>query len=270
VPDEPVPDPAADEASDPADDGVSAPPRADQPEVASSDQDDTEENANDDEPVARPASLHPAKSDAPDSSDSDDASPPPQTGYRDLFGKPVLQKKKDASSDDPPADAANESSASSTSAPSSSASPSTSGDGGVATATAAPADTETGAKDLQQLAAVWSDFVRSVTGERIRVGSCLQHAAPVEVRNGIAHIAVPDAFHRRQLTDHETLLADHLSSVLDRAVDQFRFVVEENTSPDDRRETTPESDPYERMRTLRKQYPVIEMLFDDFGGELVW
>jgi DNA polymerase-3 subunit gamma/tau len=202
---------------------------------------------------------------APEGGESEDAPPPPQTGYRDLFGKPVLQKKNEESTDAPPEDAAPDSAsqeqAASASLPG--------GDGGVATATA-PTDTATSTGDLQRLTAVWGDFVRSVTSDRIRVGSCLQHAAPMDVRNGVARVAVPDDFHRRQLTDHESLLTDHLSDVLDRAVEQFRFVVEESASPSSSGETTPESDPYERMRNLREQYPVIEMLFDDFGGELVW
>jgi DNA polymerase-3 subunit gamma/tau len=199
------------------------------------------------------------------SSGSDAEAPSPQTGYRDLFGTPALQRKDNASSDDNPPDAAASDAAASDASPSSLAP----GDGGVAAAPP-PARAASEEDAFQQLTAVWGEFVRAVTQERIRVGSCLQHAAPVEVLDGTARIAVPDTFHRRQLRDHEQLLTDHLSNILDRAVEQFRFVVEENESPEDAGETTQESDPYERMRVLREKHPVIEMLFDDFGGELVW
>jgi DNA polymerase-3 subunit gamma/tau len=222
----------------------------------------------DDEPLSPPDSSSGTdnpEGGAPESDGPEDAPPPPQTGYRDLFGKPVLQKKKEEPADAPPEDAApgpaSQNQASSAALPG--------GEGGVATATAPPDDTPS-SDELQRLTAVWGDFVRSVTSDRIRVGSCLQHAAPMDVRNGIARVAVPDDFHRRQLTDHESILTDHLSDVLDRAVEQFRFVVEESTAPSSSGETTSESDPYERMRNLREQYPVIEMLFDEFGGELVW
>ena len=222
----------------------------------------------DDEPLSPPDSSSGTdnpEGGGPESDGPEDAPPPPQTGYRDLFGKPVLQKKKEEPADAPPEDAApgpaSQNQASSAALPG--------GEGGVATATAPPDDTPS-SDELQRLTAVWGDFVRSVTSDRIRVGSCLQHAAPMDVRNGIARVAVPDDFHRRQLTDHESILTDHLSDVLDRAVEQFRFVVEESTAPSSSGETTSESDPYERMRNLREQYPVIEMLFDEFGGELVW
>ena len=222
----------------------------------------------DDEPLSPPDSSSGTdnpEGGGPESDGPEDAPPPPQTGYRDLFGKPVLQKKKEEPADAPPEDAApgpaSQNQASSAALPG--------GEGGVATAAAPPDDTPS-SDELQRLTAVWGDFVRSVTSDRIRVGSCLQHAAPMDVRNGIARVAVPDDFHRRQLTDHESILTDHLSDVLDRAVEQFRFVVEESTAPSSSGETTSESDPYERMRNLREQYPVIEMLFDEFGGELVW
>lgn len=198
-----------------------------------------------------------------DTEDASDAPPPsPQTGYRDLFGKPALQQTRDATPDDESNQATNQA-ASSWDAQSM-------GDGGIATTPASDQSGATSPEELQQLSAVWGDFVQSVMKTRIRVGSCLQHAAPVEVQDGTARIAVPDAFHRRQLSEHEALLADHLSDILDRSVDRFRFVVEETPSPTGRGETTSESDPYERMRTLRNKYPVIDMLFDDFGGELVW
>ncbi len=222
-----------------------------------------DESADGDEVLA--SSPNSSDTDAPDAGGSDEAPPSPQTGYRDLFGKPVLQKKKEE-----PTDASPENTGSDAAPPEQTSSASLSGgDGGVATA-AAPANTATSSDELQRLTAVWGDFVQSVTSDRIRVGSCLQHAAPMDVRNGIARVAVPDDFHRRQLTDHESLLTDHLSDVLDRAVEQFRFIVEESTSADGVGETTPESDPYEQMRVLREQYPTIEMLFSDFGGELVW
>ena len=230
-------------------------------------EDAEEEDAEEDTPPQLDADTSPASPSGPSKPASEEPAPDapsPQTGYRDLFGKPALQKKQDDASSTSPApdEGAPEDAASDASL--------ATGDGGVATA---PPPTTTGDstdEDFQRLTSVWEEFVRTVTQERIRVGSCLQHAAPVEVQNGTARVAVPDAFHRRQLTDHERLLTEHLSSMLDRSVHQFRFVVEENTSPDEAGETTQESDPYERMRTLRKKHPVIEMLFDDFGGELVW
>jgi DNA polymerase-3 subunit gamma/tau len=253
---------------------------ADEPAAVSDPTDATKEpepnedpDDGEDTPPEMDAGAPPEPSDAstePAPEESAPEEPAPQTGYRDLFGKPALQKKDEASSDRSASSGTREAAPEDAAADANPAESLSTSDGGVATAPPPPTASDSADDDFQHLTAVWSDFVRSVTQERIRVGSCLQHAAPVEVQNGTARVAVPDAFHRRQLSDHEPLLTEHLSSILERSVDQFRFVVEKNISPNETGETTQESDPYERMRKLREKHSVIEMLFDDFGGELVW
>jgi DNA polymerase-3 subunit gamma/tau len=220
-----VPSASADtDADEPA--AVSAPSDATEEPDPDEDPDDSE-----DTPPEMDASPPSEPSDAPSEPASEEPAsdpPSPQTGYRDLFGKPALQKKDEASSDRPSSSGASGAAPEDATADANPAESLSTSDGGVATAPPPPTASDSADDDFQQLTAVWSDFVRSVTQERIRVGSCLQHAAPVEVQNGTARVAVPDAFHRRQLSDHEPLLTDHLSSILERSVDQFRFVVEKN------------------------------------------
>jgi len=206
-----------------------------------------------DAPPSNPTPPEPA----PSRSDASDDEPGSATGYNDLFGQPAL-KKKNSSDENGGHDAPTNQVATS------------SGDG---TSSAAVATVQDPAADASStdLSALWSALIQAVAREeRIRLSSYLQHASPNELRDGVAHVAVPDAFHQRELREHHTFLQEQLADLVDQPVERLRFVIQSAPNEAGGRETPAETDPYERMRQLRRQYPVVNMLFDDFGGELIW
>ena len=206
-----------------------------------------------DAPPSNPTPPEPA----PSRSDASDDEPGSATGYNDLFGQPAL-KKKTSSDENGGHDAPTNQVAAS------------SGDGTSSAAVATVQDPTADASSTD-LSALWSALIQAVAREeRIRLSSYLQHASPNELRDGVAHVAVPDAFHQRELREHHTFLQEQLADLVDQPVERLRFVIQSAPNEAGGRETPAETDPYERMRQFRRQYPVVNMLFDDFGGELIW
>ena len=279
-----VPNPAAENtASEPAPSPEpSAPQPAEEAATASSEapsSDASDESETDEEPETSPERDAADASALPDAFDEDDAPAPPSpsapdessdapsdeppsddggtgTGYRDLFGTPMLQQqKKKSSSDD---------------APENSEAPSAPEEDDVATATAVASDVATATAEVQHIHEAWARFVRSVKQERISLGSTLDHTEPSALSQGTLEIAVPDDFHRRQLADQHRLLLQHLTDVTDAPVEELRFTVQTSSNGSADGETPTETDPYERMRQVRQKHPVIDLIFEEFGGELVW
>ena len=174
--------------------------------------------------------------------------PPP--GMPDLFGTPALRKSSStASSASPePSDLFAGSSAVATMTP-------------VATAPAAPPDAMT---------AVWSRFVQAAKSERIHVGALLQHMTPLEVNDEAVLIGVPDEFHRRLLSNQQDFLLKHLQTLDLEEVNRLTFIVREDLDPATPEEAVPDIDPQEYMQQKRQENPVIQAIFEQFGGEMVW
>jgi hypothetical protein len=66
--------------------------------------------------------------------------------------------------------------------------------------------------------------------------------------------------------DHATALRDVLAGVLGEDAPPVRYVV----APEDAGETAAPSDPFERLKQLRQEHPVVRALFERFGAEIVW
>jgi len=116
---------------------------------------------------------------------------------------------------------------------------------------------------------IWLKFVGKVKSERIHVGSLLQHTAPVAFAEGAVAIAVPDEFHRRLLSNQESFLLGQLKTVTDEPVSRLSFAVRVDVATAES-ETAADFDPYEYMQRKRNESPIIQAIFDEFGGELVW
>lgn len=121
-----------------------------------------------------------------------------------------------------------------------------------------------------RMVSVWPRFVQTVKAERIHVGALLQHTTPLEVNADDVVIGVPDEFHLRLLNNQHAFLLDHLRAVDQDTIRRLTFIVHKNIEPSTSEEATPEIDPQEYMQQKRKESPVVQAIFDQFGGELVW
>ena len=123
---------------------------------------------------------------------------------------------------------------------------------------------------LQTFVDLWPRFVRAVSEDRIHVGAMLQHGEPTAVARGVLQISVPDEFHRRLLTNQKDFLSGHLNDLLGESdVPAFTFVIDQQLTDEKTLEDTG-LDPFEMLKSLRQENPVIRAIFDKFGGEPVW
>ena len=212
---------------------------------------------------------------ASDDGDASDDDPPPsepepstpsapgdesaEVGYRDLFGQPVLNRKSgDGSGGDAPADATGPDAADGDA----------SGDGAAEASVAV--DTASPAPSVEPVEQAWPEFVQSVKRERIRIGSFLSDAKPVERTDGTLTLSVPDALCRDTLRSTKALLVEHLDALLDGPVDRLRFTVREPETTDEAATDAAPLDPRERLERLRKSYDALDLLFTEFGAEMAW
>ena len=176
-------------------------------------------------------------------------SPSSTPGYLDLFGTPALKKPQNRAPAKPtePEDTAPAEHA-------------------VATLTAvAPTPSVP-----VPMTAAWSRFVQAIKKERIHVGALLQHTTLLEVKGDALIIGVPDEFHRRLLSNQDTFLLKHLKSHHIDDISRLLFVVREDLDPNTPEDVVPDIDPQEYMQQKRQESPVIQAIFEQFGGELVW
>ena len=139
------------------------------------------------------------------------------------------------------------------------------GDGQSGAAPGAPADPLGPA--LARLTEAWPRVIAAVR-ERVgvRVGAILQSSAPVRVARGAVEIGMDDAFGVTVATNNEAALLDVLSDVLRSEVPPLRWVESARDTP----ETVRADDPFETLKQMRQDHPVVRALFDQFGAEIVW
>jgi DNA polymerase-3 subunit gamma/tau len=139
------------------------------------------------------------------------------------------------------------------------------GDGSAGPAPGAPA--EHVGPELGRVTDVWDRFVAAARAEvGVRVGAVVGAGRPLRVRRGAVEVALADAFACRVADDHATALRDVLAGVLGEDAPPVRYVV----APEDAGETAAPSDPFERLKQLRQEHPVVRALFERFGAEIVW
>ncbi len=126
-------------------------------------------------------------------------------------------------------------------------------------------------KDVDWVRGVWTSYLHHVKSERIHVSALLQHAAPLDVRDGTLVLSVPDEFHKRMLASQNEFLVDNLMQFVSLPIQRLSFVIdlaraEEKAAHD----ASKHIDPHEYMRQKRQENPVIRAIFEEFGGEMVW
>ena len=200
----------------------------------------------DDVPYAAPP---PRPAPAPSRSDAPTSDAPSPDLYPSLFGTPALKKKTPRNGG---------------SAPSASVA--------VAVAEAEPPSVVAAEPPpaLRRLEGVWPSFVQTVTSARIHVGALLQHTAPLDARDGVVRVAVPDAFHQRLLNNQHDFLLGHLRTLLGEDTRRLQFVIRPDAPAAAAGEPDPEIDLMTYFRRKREENPVLRAIFEQFGGEISW
>ncbi len=190
------------------------------------------------EPEAAPEALEPEPAEP-----SAGAAPSAGLGLG-LFGPPALQRPKPSGSE--PSGALGD------------------GAGGRAAAVSvAPSDVHFGVS-LGRVREVWPRMIAAVKAERPSVAGVLAHVEPVGVKHGDVQVAVPSVFVQRLLESEAETFTDALAEAMGEAPPPLAFVVRAAD------ETAAPADPFERIKQLRHENPVIRAIFEQFGGEIVW
>ena len=170
------------------------------------------------------------------------AAPSPAGGIPGLFSRPALSKP---------------------------GRPGPSGDGhtGPAPHVGAASVADPFAASLGRTREAWPAVVAALRAEqRIRLASVLQSATVTRVFNGAVEVALADAFAAAVAAENTAGVHAALSGVLGEAAPPLRFVVGERTA----REPAGSADPFERLKAMRHEHPVVRALFDRFGAEIVY
>ena len=123
---------------------------------------------------------------------------------------------------------------------------------------------------FDDVANAWPRYVQAVKSERIHVGALLQHTAPLAVESQSLVVGVPDDFHRRLLNSQREFLLQHLRLFAPPDVGALSFTVHATLDADGDAPEAQAVDPKKYFEQKRRENPVIQALFDQFGGELVW
>jgi len=118
---------------------------------------------------------------------------------------------------------------------------------------------------LGRVREAWPELLRLVQARRPSVATVLARAEPSGAHAGAVHIAVPDAFTQRLLRDEHDAFAEALREVLGEEPPPFTFVVAADPA-----ETPTDTDPFEALKRLRHEHPLLRVLFERFGAEIVW
>jgi hypothetical protein len=96
----------------------------------------------------------------------------------------------------------------------------------------------------------------------------LRLTEPVDVRLGAVEVAVPDAFSQTTLQSEATALSERLGELIGEEGPGLRFVVRRKGQKGP--EPAAAVDPFEHIKRLRQEHPVIRTLFERFGAEIKW
>ncbi len=150
----------------------------------------------------------------------------------------------------------------------------TSGDGSSAALEAPDSDlggdghvgTDPLSSALDAVTEVWPRFIEAVR-ERVgvRVGAIVKSGAPFRVLRGAVEVGMEDQFGVRVTTDNQDALYEVLTELLPDAP-PIRWVA----APQEVTETSAPTDPFEELKKMRQDHPVIKALFEQFGAEIVY
>ncbi len=139
--------------------------------------------------------------------------------------------------------------------------------GGDGQSGTAPAVADSLGPALARVTDVWPAFVAAVR-ERVgvRVGAIVKAGAPFRVARGAVEVGMDDAFAMAVAVDNQAALADVLAGLLGADAPPLRWV----ESPRETAETARPDDPFETLKQMRQDHPVVRALFEQFGAEIVW
>ena len=88
----------------------------------------------------------------------------------------------------------------------------------------------------------------------------------MRVHNGAVEVALADALAVAVAAEHAGEVQAALGALLGEAAPPLRFVPATGAG----REPAAAADPFERLKAMRQEHPVVRALFDRFGAEIVW
>ncbi len=139
------------------------------------------------------------------------------------------------------------------------------GDGRSGPAPGAPADPLGPA--LGQITDAWPRYVEAVRASLgVRVGAIVKGGRPLRVGRGAVEIGMENEFGVRVASDNEDALREVLADVLGGEAPPVRYVV----APEEAAETGAPTDPFDALKQMRQEHPVVRALFETFGAEIVW
>jgi len=140
-----------------------------------------------------------------------------------------------------------------------------SGDGHAGSAPASPADPL--GPELARVKDAWPRFISAVREEiGVRVGAIVKAGVPLRVGRGAVEVGMEDAFGVKVATDNDKELRAVLAAVLGGEAPPVRWI----EAPRDAVETAAPTDPFEALKQMRQEHPVVRALFEQFGAEIVW
>ncbi|WP_420455487.1 DNA polymerase III subunit gamma/tau [Rubrivirga sp.] len=120
---------------------------------------------------------------------------------------------------------------------------------------------------LARVTDAWPAFVAAVREHvGVRVGAIVKAGTPFRVARGAVEVGMNDAFAVTVASDNQSALADVLAGVLGADAPPLRWV----ESPRETAETARPDDPFEALKQMRQDHPVVRALFEQFGAEIVW
>lgn len=142
---------------------------------------------------------------------------------------------------------------------------------------ATPDPPETNAADAPNenpVAAAWSELLEHIKKDRINLGAMLQHAQPEGYEEEVIRLAVPNDFHRRELTengDYIVAQAKSLTALANTPIRGIHCTVRENLNAAEA-DGAPETDKDIALyiERKRKDNPVVREIFERFDVEPAW
>lgn len=130
----------------------------------------------------------------------------------------------------------------------------------------ASADVHFGAS-LARLKSSWASLANACQMDAgVRLGAVLRQGAPARIHRGHIEIGLADLFACTLADQHADVIRNHARSHIDGEMLPLRFVVSQVESGGEQKA----SDPFEVLKQLRQDHPVVRALFDRFGAEIVW
>lgn len=121
----------------------------------------------------------------------------------------------------------------------------------------------------EELNQIWATLVERLTGDRPRLVAMVRQAVPASLSAGLLTVSVPNELCKGALQSDSESVRQELRAVCTHTIKEIRYEIDAALTPRHLEETGPEVDPYEYLQKKRAENPVLQVLFDEFGGEIV-